>query len=58
MRWRIRKKKGLIKDPVYEKIKEQLFGELKKEAEFLEKRAKEIPLPEKPPACKPENKNG
>ena len=46
MRWRIRKKKGLLKDPVYEKIKERLFQELKEEAAFLERRAEQIRLPE------------
>ena len=46
MRWRIRKKKGLLKDPVYEKIKERLFQELKEEAAFLERRAEQIKLPE------------
>ena len=35
MRRRIRKKKGLLKDPVYEKIKERLFQELKEEAEQI-----------------------
>ena len=28
MRWRIRKKRGLLKDPEYERIKERLFQEL------------------------------
>ena len=46
MRRRIRKKKGLLKDPVYEKIKERLFQELKEEAAFLERRAEQIKLPE------------
>ena len=46
MRRRIRKKKGLLKDPVYEKIKERLFQELKEEAAFLERRAEQIRLPE------------
>ena len=46
MRWRIRKKRGLLKDPEYEQIKERLFQELEEQVLFLEKRAEQIELPE------------
>lgn len=46
MRWRIRKKRGLFKDPEYEQIKERLFQELEEQVLFWEKRAEQIELPE------------
>ncbi len=46
LRWRIRKKKGLLKDPVYEKVKGKLFWEIEEEARRLERRAGWIRIPE------------
>ena len=32
MKWRIKKKKGLLKDPEYEKIRDRIFERLNREA--------------------------
>lgn len=37
MRWRLKKKKGLLKDPEYERLKKRLFRELEEEARLLER---------------------
>lgn len=36
MRWRIKKKKGLLPDPEYEKIKKSLFAELDRQLKVME----------------------
>ncbi len=55
MRWRIKKKKGMLPDPVYEKIREQIFREIQEEARALEKQAGKISLPDENDICKPKN---
>lgn len=55
MRWRIKKKKGMLRDPVYEKIREQIFREIQEEARALEKQAGKINLPDENDICKPKN---
>jgi len=47
MKWRIKKKKGLIESPSYRKIKELIRKEMEEEAAALEKRAEHVVLPEK-----------
>lgn len=42
MRRRLKKKKGLLKDPEYEKLKEKCFEELEREASELERMAEEM----------------
>lgn len=37
LRWRLKKKKGLLKDPEYERLKKRLFRELEEEARLLER---------------------
>lgn len=37
MRRRIKKKKGLLKDPEYEQLKKQIFLELQEKMTFLER---------------------
>lgn len=36
LRWRLKKKKGLLKDPEYDRLKKRLFQELEEEARLLE----------------------
>ncbi|HIT68208.1 MAG TPA: hypothetical protein IAB61_13365 [Candidatus Merdisoma merdipullorum] len=50
MRRRLKKKKGLLKDPEYEKLKEKCFEELEREASELERMAEEMVN------CKPKSK--
>ena len=50
MRRRLKKKKGLLKDPEYEKLKEKCFKELEREASELERMAEEMVN------CKPKSK--
>ena len=47
LRKRIKKKRGLLKDPDYERIKKCLFQGVEEEAALLEARAEHIRLPEK-----------
>lgn len=53
MRWRLKKKKGLLKDPEYERLKEQLFQELEEEARFLERQIEETDEETDCTECKP-----
>lgn len=46
MRRRLKKKKGLLKDPEYEKLKKRLFLELEEKAGILERRAEQTELPD------------
>ena len=41
LRWRLKKKKGLLKDPQYEKLQKRWFQELEEEARALERRAEQ-----------------
>lgn len=46
MKWRIKKKKGLIETPSYRKMKELIRKEMEAEAAVLEKRTESVKLPE------------